>query len=124
MAMQHPGFMSFYVRVGYNEDTGFSFDPHCLDVPFDVLATITWFTEDPNLKFTGFNWCGSHEHHTQQPLIRGNCMIGAVHTDVSAGDTYWRYQVEAEVKAKGGSRHCESMPCTALTDGLPRIHPK
>lgn len=124
MKVSHPGLESYYVRIDFNDEKGFTFDPHCLDIPTDILATITWFTDNPQLKFTGFQWCDENEHLAEHPLIRGNYMVGAAQTMVAAGDVFWKYQVRAELTVAGGPpRHIASTPCTALTDGLPRIHP-
>jgi len=123
MEIRHPGFDSYYVRVDL-DDKGFTFEPHCLDVPKDTLATVTWFTENPLIQFIGFQWCDENEHLAQHPLSRGPYMIGAVQTRDVEDDIYWKYQIEVEVIVGGRPRRQKSTSCTATTDGLPRIHPK
>lgn len=123
MRIPHDGYASYYVRVDYDETNGLTFEPHCLDIPFDTLATITWFTENPQMLFTAFRWCNESEHLSQHPLQRGSYMVGAAQTRIAGDDVYWKYQVEADVIIDGKLRQVCSTPCTALADGLPRIHP-
>ena len=123
MEIRHPGFDSYYVRVDLDRE-GFTFEPHCLDIPKDTLATITWFTENPLIQFIGFQWCDESEHLSQHPLSRGPYMVGAVQTRDVEDDVYWKYQIEIEVIVRGHPQRQKSTPCTATTDGLPRIHPK
>jgi hypothetical protein len=123
MSVSHEGFKSYYVRVDFDGAQGFTFHPHCLDIQTDILATITWFTDNPHLEFTGFHWCNENEHLSEHPLIRGSYMVGAAQTMVAGDDIYWKYQVKAKLTVAGRSRHVESTSCTAMTDGLPRIHP-
>lgn len=123
MDVEHRGFESYYIRVECDGENGLRFEPHCLDIAIDIGATITWFTQDPNLEFTGFKWCDESEHCAQHPLLRGNCIVGSVQTQLAAGETYWKYQVLAEVYRRGVVHHHASQSCTAMTDGLPRIHP-
>lgn len=124
MEIRHPGLSSHYVRVDFDNDKGFSFEPHCLDIPMNALATIIWFTDNPLLMFTGFQWCDESEHLSEHPLLRGSYMVGAAQTRVAGDDVYWKYQIEAEVMVDGHPQSRKSKPCTATTDGLPRIHPK
>lgn len=123
MKIPHPGFDSYYVRVDYDDEKGFTFEPHCLDIPANTLATITWFTDNPVLMFTGFQWCDESEHLSEHPLLRGSYMVGAAQTRVADDNVYWKYQIEAEVIVDGRACSRHSTPCTALADGLPRIHP-
>lgn len=124
MAISHHGFKSYYVRVRWDEAQGFIFNPHYLNVPANTLATITWFTEDPRLTFTGFVWCDRNDHCSQHPLVRGSYMVGAAQTKDIRSDVYWKYQVKADLKIRGRIQHIESTPCSMTTNGLPAIHPR
>lgn len=124
MEVRHPKFRSYYVRIDFDNERGFTFDPHYLEVPLDIVATITWFTNNPAIEFTGFLWCDENAHCSQHPLRRRHCMVGAVHTDVAAGDVYWKYQVRAKFTEGRKTRRVASAPCSQATDGLPAIRPK
>ena len=124
MAVSHPGLKSYYVRIDFDRVKGFSFHPHYLTVPANTLATITWFSDDPNLVFTGFDWCDRNEHCSEHPLVRGSYMVGAAQTRDITGDVYWKYQVHADVKVRGHVHHVQSTPCSMTTNGLPAIRPR
>ncbi|HWU77199.1 MAG TPA: hypothetical protein VN043_11910 [Rhodanobacter sp.] len=124
MAVAHPGLKSYYVRVDFDMKTGFTFHPHYLTVPANTLATITWFTDHPNLVFTRFIWCDWNEHCSEHPLVRGSYMVGAAQTRDIRGVDYWKYQVQAEVKVRGHIHHVQSKACSMTTNGLPAIRPR
>lgn len=124
MNVRHPGFRSYYVRIKYHHEHGFTFHPHYLDIPADIIATITWFTDDPSLEFTGFVWCNENEHCSHRPIIRGRYMVGAATAVARTDDVYWKYQVKAKLTEDGRTRNIESRPCPMTADGLPAIHPK
>ena len=124
MNVRHPNLQSFYVRVEFDPEEGFKFDPHYLEVPRDIIATITWFTDDPDIKFKEFVWCEENDHCARHPIVRGRYMVGVAQTRGAVGDVYWKYQIKADITTNGRTHHRESKPCTMMMNGLPAIHPK